>query len=127
MAVGFSATAGDAILDTLVDTDYPWMQLHTGDPGAAGTANVAGNTTRKDTSAAWAPSSGGTKTTDVDITWSDAEVTTTETYTHFSQWTASTAGTFGFSGTVTALEVDATGESFAIASGNASISVNTAA
>ena len=43
MAVGLSAAAANALLDTHHDTTYPWIQLHTADPGAAGTTAVAGN------------------------------------------------------------------------------------
>lgn len=127
MAVGLSAAAANAILDTHHDTTYPWIQLHTADPGAAGTTAIAGNATRKDTSAAWAPASGGSKTTDVDIDWSDAEVDTAEDYTHCSFWTASTAGTFGGSGTITANAVAASGDAFSILAGGITASFNTAA
>lgn len=127
MAVGLSATAANAILDAHHDTNYPWIQLHTGDPGAAGTANVAGNDTRKNTSAAWAPASGGSKVTDVDINWTDGEVDAAEDYTHCSFWTASSAGTFGGSGTITANAVAASGDAFSILAGGITASFNTAA
>ena len=126
MAVGLSAAAANAILDTHHDTTYPWIQLHTADPGAAGTTAVAGNATRKDTTSSWAPASGGSKTTDVDIDWSDAEVDTSETYTHCSFWTASTAGTFGGSGIVTANAVNASGDAFSILSGGVTASFTVA-
>ena len=48
-----------------------------------------------------------------------------ETYTKFTRWTASTAGTFGFSGTITANAVTA-GDTFTIASGSMSTSVTLA-
>lgn len=127
MALGLSAAAANAILDTHHDTDYPWIQLHTGDPGAAGTTNIAGNATRKDMSSAWAAASGGSKTSDVDVDWSDAEVDTTEDYTHCSFWSASTAGNFGSSGTITANSVNASGDAFSILSGGVTASFNTAA
>lgn len=126
MAVGLSATEANSLLDTFAATDYPWIQLHTADPGAAGTTSVAGNATRKDTSSSWAAASGGSKATNADIDWSDGEVDTTETYTHFSLWSASSAGTFGGSGTLTANEVNASGDSFSILSGGLTLSFSVA-
>jgi hypothetical protein len=117
MAEGLASGEADTILDAHADTTYPWIQLHTAAPGAAGTVAVAGNATRKDTSVAWAPSAGGVKATDVDIAWTEPEVDTAEDYTHYTLWTASTAGTFGSSGTVTASAVSATGDTFTITSG----------
>ena len=122
MATGLAAAEANSLLDTMLDTDYTFIQLHTADPGAAGTANVAGNATRKDISASWAAASGGSKSTDVDISWTDGEVDTTETYSHFSLWTLGTGGTFGLSGTVSAAEVDATGETFTIPAGSGTVS-----
>ena len=126
MAVGLSAAAANALLDTHHDTTYPWIQLHTADPGAAGTTAIAGNATRKDTSAAWAPASGGSKSTDVDIDWTEGEVDTSETYTHCTFWTLSSGGTFGSSGTVTANAVNASGDSFSILSGGVTASFTVA-
>lgn len=127
MALGFSPAAANAILDAHHDTDYPFIQLHVGDPGVDGTANIAGNATRKDTSAAWAPASGGSKTTDVDIDWTEGEVDTTEDYTHCSFWTLATGGSFGGSGTVTANAVNASGDAFSILAGGVTASLTTAA
>lgn len=127
MTVGMSAAAANAILDTHHDTTYGFVQLHTGDPGAAGTTLIAGNATRKDITAAWAPASAGSKATDVDIDWTDGEVDTTEDYTHCSFWTLVTGGTFGGSGTITANSVNATGDSFSILSGGLTASFTTAA
>lgn len=127
MAVGLSPAAANAILDTHHDTTYPFIQLHTGDPGPAGTANIAGNATRKDTSAAWAPASGGSKTTDVNIEWTDAEVDTAEDYTHCTFWSASSGGNFGSSGTITANAVSDTGDAFSILAGGIAASFIVAA
>ena len=75
------------------------MKFHTGDPGANGTANAAANATRKQ--ATDSAASGGASTTTADLVWTAGEVTTNETYTHYSRWTASSAGAFGYSGTLT--------------------------
>lgn len=117
MAVGFNATTANTFLDGL---DDDWVQLHIGDPGAAGTANPAGNTTRKAVS--WAAASGGAKTTDTAITWTTGEVVSSEDYTHATLWSESTGGTFVASGTVTANAVTA-GDEFEIAIGDLDLTI----
>lgn len=65
-----------------------FIQLHTGDPGSAGTANIAGEATRKEatlTGTAILKNSGVVKWTGV---------STAEKYKYFSVWSAVTAGTF---------------------------------
>lgn len=120
MAEGISTAAANSALDTLGST-YPWIKLHVGAPGAAGTANPSVETTRKQ--ATWASASAGSKATSADLLWS--AVAGTEDHTHFSAWTASSAGSFGFSGTITANPVTA-GDDFKIASGNLSTSLTVA-
>lgn len=124
MALGFSASEANSFLDTWAGT-YDFIQLHVGDPGAAGTANVAGNDTRKAVS--WAAASGGVLSSNADVDWSEAEVDTTEDYTHVSFWTLASAGTFGGSGTMTANSVNASGDAFQIPSGDIDVTVNVAA
>lgn len=94
-------------------TAYPWVQLHTGAPGAAGTTAVATNNTRK--TITYASSTANSLVSSADAAWT--AVSTTETYTHFSTWSASTSGNFGFSGAVTGGAVTAT-NNFTIASGS---------
>jgi hypothetical protein len=124
MALGLSAAEANAFLDAHV-AEFPWIKLHTGDPGSAGTANAAGNDTRKQPT--WASASGGAITTSAAIDWSDAEVDTSEDYTHYSLWTASTGGTFGSSGAITANAVSDTGDAFTIPAGDLDITISTAA
>lgn len=121
MADGLSATAANALITSLIGS-YTWVQLHTGAPGAAGTSNVAGNTTRKQVTS-WGSVSGGAVVTAVDLAWT--AVSTSETYSHFSVFTASSAGTFGFSGPLTANPVTA-GDNFTILSGNLGTSLTVA-
>jgi hypothetical protein len=99
MAVGLAATQANAILDTLVTGGF-WVQLHVGDPGAAGTAAIAGNATRK--LPTFPAAAGGQKSNDAVVSWTAGEVDTSEDYTHWSAWTASSGGTFKCSGTMTA-------------------------
>jgi hypothetical protein len=68
-----------------------WVKLHLGDPGSAGTSNAAVETTRQQATFGSAAASRAISNTAV-IEW--LNVSTTETYTHISLWTASSAGTF---------------------------------
>ncbi len=128
MAVGLAAATANSLLDALVNaSNYTaptevWVQLHIGDPGAAGTANTATETTRKQLSAGAA--SGGAVTSDAALTWTS--VAGSEDFSHYSAWTASTAGTFLFSGTITANAVTS-GDTFTIAIGDFDLSLSTAA
>lgn len=120
MAEGWGPTAANSTLDT-VCAAYPWVKLHTGAPGSAGTSNAAGETTRKQVTEASA--SGGSKASSADLVWTSYGAS--ETPTKFSRWTASTAGTFGISGTVTANAIT-TGDTFTIPSGSMTTSVTLA-
>lgn len=95
MAEGLGSAGANTELDTVLAA-YPWLKLHIGAPGAAGTSNPASNTTRKQ--ATWGAAAAGSAVNSNAPTWT--AVPTTETYTHFSAWTASGAGTFGYSGTI---------------------------
>jgi hypothetical protein len=121
MSVSWSATAGNAALNTLVGT-YSWVQLHVGDPGANGTANVAVETDR--VQATWGAAAGGLVSNSAQLQW--LAVAGTEDYTHFSVWTLAAAGVFGFSGTVTANAVTA-GDTFTIPVGDLDVSLTLAA
>lgn len=104
MTAGLAPSLANQILEiyrnvapTLVAT--PFIQLHTGDPGAAGTANVSvGSTTRN--AVTWNAASAGSMTLASLAAWTNGG--TSETITHISIWTASTAGTFKQSAALTA-------------------------
>lgn len=121
MALGLSASEANGILNNLGDT-YMWIKLHIGDPGANGTGNGAQETDRIEV--VWGTASGGTKSNTSPIQWTG--VSNAEDYTHFSAWTASSSGTFGFSGTISANAV-AAGDTFTIPTGDLDISLNAAA
>jgi hypothetical protein len=116
MALGPSAAEANAFLDSHVDSR--WVQLHTADPGTGGTAVANGGERQQITGAPSA--SGGIKVTGADLDWLD--VATTEEYTHYSLWTASTSGTFIGSGSVTGGSVTA-GNNFQIPAGDFSVSI----
>lgn len=128
MAVGLSATVVDGLLASLLNgtafTVYtdPWVQLHTADPGTAGTTSVAGESTRQQLTGTFTVSAGST-TNPAAVNWTS--VSTSETYSYVSLWSASTAGTFIASGTVTANPVTA-GDNFTIPVGDMTISMPTA-
>lgn len=100
MAVGFASGVVNGWLDGTFATATCWVKLHTADPGASGaTAAAAGDTTRKQ--ATMASASGGSKAmTGSAGPWTN--VSTTETLTHITLWSASSAGTFNGSAALTA-------------------------
>lgn len=96
-----------------------WVKLHIGDPGAAGTSNPAAETTRKQ--AAFAAASAGSKATNADLTWDN--VSTSETYSHVSYWTASSGGTFLGSDDLSSTAVMVAGQTFRIPSGSLTLNI----
>jgi hypothetical protein len=133
LPTGWAPAVANDILDALCRNDalatLPvsafWIQLHTADPGAAGTNAVAGNDVRKQATFGNAASAGSISNTAA-ITWTSGEVDTSEDYTHWSAWDASTLGNFKCSGTVTANAVT-TGDQFTIPVGDLDISLAIAA
>lgn len=94
MTVGLKDTQANAFLNVYRNTAAsavatPFVQLHTADPGVAGTTAVANSSTRN--AITWNAASGGSMTL---LALSNFTGTATETITHVSLWTASTAGTF---------------------------------
>ena len=118
MAEGWSAAAANSALDTWGAT-YPFMQLHTAAPGAAGTTAVATEDTRKEVTWGSAGSGAMTSVTSA-LTWTN--VAGTEDYANCSMWTLAAAGSFGGSGSVTANPVNA-GDTFTIAVGDVDASL----
>lgn len=120
----FSDGAKNAMLNaqlrgtSLANADV-YVKLHTGDPGSAGTSNAAGETTRQQASLAAA--SGGSVASNADITWT--AVSTTETISWVSFWTASSAGTFlGKDDLPVAKNINA-GDTFKITSGQLTLAL----
>lgn len=97
-----------------------YVKLHTGDPGEAGTSNAAGNTTRQ--AATFGSASAGSVANDADINWTN--VSTSETYSYISLWTASTAGTCLWTGALTASKAVTAGDNFSIPTGSLTVSLD---
>lgn len=90
-----------------------FVQLHVGDPGAAGTANVsAGSTTRN--SFVFSSSSSGSALSlgTPPSAWTNGG--TSETLTHISVWTASSAGTLLFTVALTSSRAWASTDTFSL-------------
>mgnify|MGYP000925297399 CR=1 FL=1 len=121
MALGASATHANAIVNVLRGIDYTgiaglYVKLHTGDPGAAGTANASAVTTRNQLTLA-APSGGSASLSAL----AAYNMTATETISHFSLWTSATTGTFIGSGQLAAAKGVNNGDTLTFNSFTASI------
>jgi len=114
VTAGLSTTRAHAIINTYRATSstavVPWLKLHTGDPGAAGTANASAETTRLQLSFA-APSGGSSAATEVVWEGWDAG---SETITHCSVWSDETAGAFQESFALAASKAVANSDDLAI-------------
>ena len=117
-------TVMDALFNNVspaaVQLSARYIKLHTGDPGEDGTANAAGETTRKAiTSAATA---NGVFTSTNALTWTS--VSTTETYSYVSLWDAVTSGNCLWSGALTTSRAVIAGDSFEIAIGSLTVTLD---
>ena len=125
MADNLSSGVANSVLAALLNgTPFSgfspvYVQLHTGAPGAAGTANVAGNNVRQ-SAGSFATPSGGLTTNAAPINWTS--VSTSETYSHVTLWSATSGGTFIASGAITASAILA-GQNFQIPTNGMSVSI----
>ena len=87
-----------------------YIKLHTGDAGEDGVTNAATNTTRQ--AASWAAAASGSIAINASITWTN--VSTTETYSHWSAWDASSAGNCLWSGALSSSASVTAGDTFQI-------------
>lgn len=102
----------DAISGTAFSVSAAYLQLHTGDPGEDGTANAAGETTRKAVS--FGAASGGSMVSSATVEWTN--VSTSETYSHWSLWDASSSGNALWSGALASSAAVTAGDTFQITS-----------
>lgn len=87
-----------------------YIKLHTGDPGEAGTSNAATEATRKVVT--FSAASSGAITSSATVEWTN--VSTTETYSHWSLWDASTAGNCLWTGALSSSAAVTAGDTFQI-------------
>src|SRR3954467_13803426 len=128
MAEGLSTTLVSNWLNTLRSAGAAFgpvagtfVQLHTANPGAAGTTAVsAGSATR--IAATFAASSGGSALALSGSVGPWTNGGTSETITDIAVWTASSAGTFLFSVALTASKAWASADTFTLASLGVSLS-----
>jgi hypothetical protein len=118
MATGMSANLANSLLNALGNNTAfavtsVYVQLHIGDPGTAGTANTATETTRKAVS--FAGASAGSIASDADVTWTN--ISGSQDATFFTAWDGLTGGSFLFSGTITGNPYTA-GDTYTISSGS---------
>lgn len=100
MTLGIAVARANSFLNTYRNVAYSaiaatYVQIHIGDPGAAGTANVAvGSTTRN--LVTWNAASAGSMAFNTLSAWTNGGAT--ETISHISLWDAATTGNFLQSG-----------------------------
>jgi hypothetical protein len=114
MTTGVTAAVANGWLDGTFATATCFVKLHTADPGAAGaTAAAVGSTTRVQATMG-AAASGSKAMTSMASTWTNGG--TSETLSHISLWTASTAGTFNGSAALTASQAWVSTNTFTLTS-----------
>jgi len=126
MAHGISTYLGNSWMDALGNATsfsvaQPYIKLHTNDPGTAGTASPATETTRKAVS--FSAASAGGLTSDADISWTN--ISGSQDATHFTCWDNISAGNFLFSGAIVAGAYTA-GDTYTISAGNLTVSLTLA-
>ncbi len=106
----------NALLNTLRNTSFAvaatYIKLHLGDAGEDGTTNAAANTTRQQVS--FSAASGGSMSSSATVTWTN--VSTTETYSHWSLWDSATAGNCLWKGALSSSAAVTAGDTFQITS-----------
>jgi len=118
VTAGLAATTlANKWLDMLAGTAFTapagsFVTAHTGDPGAAGTANTIASLTRL--SVTWSAASGGAKSASNSPTWSSWSFTSPVVITHVSFWDASSAGNFLFSCPVSSAQTVVTGNNVVV-------------
>lgn len=113
MTDGLSVANANAALATII-ASVGFVQLHTGAPGAAGTANVSSVTTRP--AVTWGSPSAGSVAASNQPAWTSWAGTNGETDTDLSFWSLVTAGAFEFSCVMSSSVVMDTGDSLTLAS-----------
>ena len=121
MADALSTANANAALTTIV-SNWAYEQLHTGDPGSAGTSNVSTTTTRE--AVTWGSPSAGSVSASDEPEWTSWAGSNGEVVTDGSGWSLATSGTFEGSHPLSASVTMDTGDSLTLVS--VSISIPTA-
>lgn len=98
-----------------------YLKLHIGSPGAAGTTNAAGETTRQAVTFGAGAASGAISNT-AQVQWTN--LSTSETLTHVSAWSASVAGTFLGADDLPASKIVTAGDTLTIAIGDVDLTIS---
>lgn len=122
MTAGLSATnTANAWLNVLRGTSAAtftavttlFVQLHTGDPGANGTANVSSVTTRP--SLNYGAASAGSQSAIATLpSWTNWAGTNGEVVTHISVWDAASSGNFYYSAALASSKTVNTGDTLSL-------------
>lgn len=103
MATGWLMVAARANLDNR-GAEYRWVKAHIGDPGPAGTANPAVETTRKQ--ATWGAAAAAVDNLSAEMSWTNSldwtAVAASESWLYVSGWSLVTAGVCGWTGQLVA-------------------------
>ena len=128
MTVGIAAAQLNAWLDAYcrsvayTDPVAFYVKLHTGDPGASGTANAFGDTTRKQ--AGFSAASAGAITTSADLAWTNLSASGTITHVSFWDHVSDTAiANYLGSDNLETSRAVSSGDNFTIATGDLDIAV----
>lgn len=130
MATGLAPSIANALLDSLGNAANVTaatafcVKLHIGDPGSAGTANAAGETTRK--SVSFGAASGGIMSNDGAVSWTSYP-NSTDDLTHVSFWDHISGGAFLGSDALAATRSPDTGDTVTLSVGELDISLTVAA
>lgn len=129
MAVSVNATIANRWLDYIRGTAPTaltgsiFVQLHTGNPGTAGTTSVSSTTTRQ--SCTFGAASNASNTSTISLTntpaWTSWAGTNGESVTYVSFWDASTAGNFLFSAVLGSAVTVNTGNTLTLSSASLAI------
>jgi hypothetical protein len=112
VTAGIPAATANTLIDTVTGAaGGGFIQFHIGDPGAAGTSNVGGDTTRP--AIAFPAASAGSASQTGSATrsgWTGGS----QTITHYSLWSAASAGTFRGSGAFSASRAVVNGDNLTV-------------
>lgn len=126
MAVGTSQTLNNNWLNTIKSTGTSYnvagsiyVQLHTANPGSAGTTSVSSTTTRQ--AITFTAATTGVLSSSNTPQWTSWAGTNGEVVSHISIWDASTSGNFLWSAALTASKTVNTGDTLTLSSASLTI------